>query len=415
MFKPIKSVSKKVVENTPLNLDKNFLFWLAGFSDAEGSFGIRKRKDRRGFSFSFRIRLHSDDIDTLHYICEKLGVGKVYLEKEKFECSYEVYKLLDLKNVIIPVFQYTKLYTNKYSDFLDFCKAIETRGEFNAIVSDQQIEEILKIKSGMNTNRLFDNKSKINSEIPNLHPLWVLGFFEGESSFFLNFSVPVLTVAQKNTSLNCLKGIELFFNNLPNQFNKTINSPKPGASKSILKDKNVLMLTWTNLDSLHDYILPFFQNLNNQGLFISRKKIDFFYWAKVVELRKLGLHLTTEGKDLVSRIELQMNHRRYSSNSNYIKKDFISDSEIKSVLSIRPTPYDVSSGLTHFSLSNVNKNKIKDLIYVYNKDNSIVEGSPFKKSSQVIKNLGVPKTSFFRYLNSNRFYKDKYLFTTTPL
>lgn len=36
---------------TPLNLDRNFLFWFAagGFTDAEGSFlrGVYKRKDRK--------------------------------------------------------------------------------------------------------------------------------------------------------------------------------------------------------------------------------------------------------------------------------------------------------------------------------------------------------------------------------
>lgn len=78
---------------------------------------IKEKIEKNGFNFSFRIRLHIDDVDVLHYICRKLGVGKVYLDISKAECTYMVSSLAEIISTIIPIFKFTKLYTTKYVDF----------------------------------------------------------------------------------------------------------------------------------------------------------------------------------------------------------------------------------------------------------------------------------------------------------
>jgi hypothetical protein len=54
---------------------KQFSRWLSGFIDGEGNFQVFM--DRNYLRAVFRIRLHIDDIATLHKIKEFLEVGNV--------------------------------------------------------------------------------------------------------------------------------------------------------------------------------------------------------------------------------------------------------------------------------------------------------------------------------------------------
>ena len=44
---------------------ENFYSWLAGFTDAEGSFYIKLTESDRNAAFSFKISLHIDDVSVL--------------------------------------------------------------------------------------------------------------------------------------------------------------------------------------------------------------------------------------------------------------------------------------------------------------------------------------------------------------
>lgn len=50
-------------------INKNWLEWLVGFTDAEGCFSIVPLKNRN-FRIFFRIRLHKDDIKVLREIAD---------------------------------------------------------------------------------------------------------------------------------------------------------------------------------------------------------------------------------------------------------------------------------------------------------------------------------------------------------
>jgi hypothetical protein len=164
---------------------------------------------------------------------------------------------------------------------------------------------------------------------------------------------------------------------------------------------------------LHDYILPFLENLYLNDNFLSRKVIDFKYWASIIKMRKLGLYLLVEGKDLLNKISLQMNNRRYSNSNDFKNTNEILDTAINSVLSMKP-PFNLESGLSHFNLTNKYKsiNKNNKLIYVYNLEGSIVKGSPFKNKSQTAKALLISKQSVSRYLDKSKPFKNKLNFTT---
>jgi hypothetical protein len=130
-FSVLNKIFTEQESKIPLNLDIKFLHWLAGFTDGEGSFSInitnsksKKNKDfNKYINFRFRIRLHIDDVDVLYKIQNKLGIGKVFLQKGISECIFVVSKFEDIKNIIIPIFNFTNLYTSKSIDFKNFCLA----------------------------------------------------------------------------------------------------------------------------------------------------------------------------------------------------------------------------------------------------------------------------------------------------
>ena len=103
------------------SVSSNFLFWLSGFTDAEGNFSIIL--NCAFVKFRFKILLHIDDIEVLKTIRSELGIRRIGVENS---CFFIVEKYTDIKNVICPIFKLFPLYTTKR---LDFYKAVLIKNE----------------------------------------------------------------------------------------------------------------------------------------------------------------------------------------------------------------------------------------------------------------------------------------------
>lgn len=101
--------------------DSDFLEWFRGFTDAEGSFVVRKVGDKY-YLFSLLINLHPDDVNTLIHIKETLGFGDVKVNGRL--AVLRVNKQEDIK-LIIEIFNEFPLNTTKHLNFLCFKKAWE--------------------------------------------------------------------------------------------------------------------------------------------------------------------------------------------------------------------------------------------------------------------------------------------------
>jgi LAGLIDADG endonuclease len=142
---------------------EDFFFWFSGFTDGEGNFLITM--DRGFVKFRFKISLHVDDIEVLNTIKSKLNVGRVTVEVSRDRCSFIVEKYADIRNVICPIFNSYPLHTSKRLDFEDFNKAVLIKDSINKKLSKTDMERIIYLKNGMNSNReIFTfqtNKSQI--------------------------------------------------------------------------------------------------------------------------------------------------------------------------------------------------------------------------------------------------------------
>jgi hypothetical protein len=78
-----------------------------------------------------------------------LNCGMVFLYPKRSWGEFKVYKLDDIINQIIPLFNQYPLQGSKRADYLDFCKVVELMKN-KAHLTAEGLEQIRKIKSGMN-------------------------------------------------------------------------------------------------------------------------------------------------------------------------------------------------------------------------------------------------------------------------
>jgi hypothetical protein len=100
----------------------------------------------------FQITQHTRDKQLLFNFQNYLGCGKYYTITGKDFGDFKVSRISDITEKIIPFFTKYCLQGVKSKDFEDFCKVANLM-EKKAHLTQEGLEEIRKIKSGMNTGR----------------------------------------------------------------------------------------------------------------------------------------------------------------------------------------------------------------------------------------------------------------------
>ncbi len=131
-------------------------YYLSGFADGEGSFNIslicRKQDYKKGWkvSPSFNISQKDDTIPLL--FMNFLECGKIRYRKDGI-CYFEVRKISDLYNKVIPFFdKYPLLSKDKKSVFRKFSKIIFLMKEKKHLEKDG-LKEILEIREKIKVKR----------------------------------------------------------------------------------------------------------------------------------------------------------------------------------------------------------------------------------------------------------------------
>jgi hypothetical protein len=149
-------------DNHPFTLNKQFLEWLAGFTDAEGNFSITLRKNKisdhensityssvKGVMLTFQIGLHIDDIKTLEIIKDKLQCGKISISGNR--CNYFVNDSFSLIHIVLPIFNFVQLNSTKFSQFNIFKEAVHLFINKLHLTSEGKIK-MISYKNKLNEN-----------------------------------------------------------------------------------------------------------------------------------------------------------------------------------------------------------------------------------------------------------------------
>ena len=126
--------------------------------------------------------MHKDDVNVLEYIKDTLGIGKVNVNNNK--CVFTITNTEGIYQ-LISIFDPFPLNSSKYLDFVNFKKAFELYLEKDNSLSKKELaDRIIELKNSMNTKRT-------NTILPKEHKItitksWLLGFIEGDGSFFIS-------------------------------------------------------------------------------------------------------------------------------------------------------------------------------------------------------------------------------------
>ena len=197
IFKPVQnSLSKINNEKKRLSFDTEFLQWFVGFTDAEGSFWINL-KNNSEVHFVFQITLHIEDSAVLYYIRDKLDIGLVTIQGKT--CSYRVHAFQTIVEILVPIFDQYPLLTHKQLNYKDWREAIllkKVAKEKGYKIDKVIYNNILKLKNRMNNLRTSYDAYNLTKDMVNKY--WLLGFVEGDGSFYFTNSKAVFSITQKD-------------------------------------------------------------------------------------------------------------------------------------------------------------------------------------------------------------------------
>lgn len=399
---PVKCLDNKT---PPYAGNDQFIQWFVGFSDAE-SFFLINTKNESEVHFTFQITLHIDDLGVLYTIIDRLGIGVV--SSKGNTCSYRISAFQVIVENLLPIFDSYSLLTHKQLDYRDWKKAIMLKKlgqEKGRSLNNDTYLKILDIKNNINRSRNnFDDYVLCDNMI---NKNWLIGFIEGDGTFYFSNSSVVFGITQKDKEI--LEKIAYFIEHNVPLSPPYYNLCVPNKPNCIIKNNtNAYQLVITDKDVLFQYIYPFFRSLP----FYSRKGIDFAIWGLVLYIFMYGYHNLPLGEILLLKLSNSMNSKRYFSNLI----DFIDLDKIKNIFNVEP-PFDIHSGKSHFYLAkeySLAKGSRKGFkVYIY-KNGIEIKGSPFNSFRSGSKALGINSTSSIRnYLDTGKIFKDGYTFYTS--
>ena len=155
-FPDVIPMVRPVVENQKIYKD-----WMCGFTSAEGCFLVNLAKSKshsQGLQVKlvFQLTQHSRDEKLIRSFIDFFQCGFVFQNREAY--SFEVTKLSDINEKIIPFFQQNPIQGVKRDDFEDFCRVAEIIKDKKHLTAEG-LDQIRKIKAGMNTGRQFDYRN----------------------------------------------------------------------------------------------------------------------------------------------------------------------------------------------------------------------------------------------------------------
>lgn len=340
----LKSLQRRYTSKSNKNLSQeNFLQWFVGFTDAEGNFSINivwnKDKTSIKISFIFKIALHIDDIKSLYIIQERLGIGNITINKNM--CIFTVSNKEGIIK-LINIFDTYILNTSKYLDYQNFKEAFILNSNKN--LSDVIVKnKILALKDNMNKKRTNFNRS-VEMVISKY---WLLGFIEGDGSFFLKRDTltPVFALELTASQLPVMLKIKEYLEN---------NLGFDEYSKHKLDNSSIIIITHVpsrksgslpsvslaikNIRVLNNYLIPFFDNL----VFLSKKGQDFIDFSIICHAIYNGIHRVESLKFLILKLSYTMNNFRLSTNLNSV--EHLSNEEKEKLMTATPTVKYLNDG-----------------------------------------------------------------------
>lgn len=323
-------------------LDKDFLEWFVGFTDAEGNFNIKITNlvgnTYKNAQFTFQIGLHKDEELLLNYIMNKIRCG--HMSKSNNKINFFVNDLNSLLYVIIPIFDHVNLNSSKYWNYELFKKAVNLTKDKSHLLSNGK-SEIISLQKEM--QKLSGKWIPNTSNSINITKCWLAGFIDGEGCFSYNKYVPRFKLENHYKELELYKKIREYLT----VGNTLLTSPRINVANS----NPMIVLEINKIKEIIEVLLPLMYK-DGYILLKSLKSKDFILWLNLVDIYYKGYHTIREGKYIFDAIKLHINRHRITTNVSLLKKkEYISLLEIENLLLKLyklDSPYEIKDGVRYY-------------------------------------------------------------------
>ena len=267
-----------------------------------------------------------------------MQIGNIRIDLKISEVTYEVSAQREIE-IILAIFTKFNLNTTKHLNFIAFERAFWLYVESSSQEARKELKSVIKsIIGSMNKQR---TDFTMPSNHYNISSYWLLGYVEGDGSFFFSASNKslVFAISQKGNEALMWAIQEFLHNLIPLELNNVIDNESWVKINSDRRGMfNLIVQRGSYLESI---LIPFFDSLTWR----SKKYLDYSDWKAILNLYKKGLHYLPEGEALINRILSQMNNNRLSTSKvARVDRDLL-QADIVKLLS-GPSNYEIKEGRT---------------------------------------------------------------------
>jgi hypothetical protein len=198
---------------------------------------------------------------------------------------------MSLIQIISPIFNFVKLNSSKYYQYLIFEKAINLI-KFKKHLTPEGKLEMIKYYNEIKVSSVSPSSKERNNI--SLTDYWLGGFIDGDGSFSIGKLAPRLKFDNHLRELELFKRIKEYFNFSSGNLN--IIQPRKNRPNS----NSMVTFEIREINVLKKVILPLFSKPN---ILQSKKLKDFNDWSILVNIYYLGYHLLPEGIALITEIK----------------------------------------------------------------------------------------------------------------
>jgi hypothetical protein len=282
--------------NLLLKNDKNFINWLVGITDGDGTFSFYRSK-KNVWTFCYQVSQSSYNLRLLYYMKQKLKIGSLTVIEKNKAAIYRVRNKEHLIEKIIPIFDTHPLLTSKHFKYVIFKKALLISNDFSLSMNEKDVL-ISTLKESQNfIPRHYKSpvwySKKVVTEI--MTKFWLVGFVEAEGSFFLVKKGParlvhVFELTQKSDE-HVLLAISLILN----------------IETGVIKKKTYYTIVTSKKETIDSIISYFFKTMKGM------KSLEYRIWARSFNKRNRGF-------EYLLGIQQQMHNIRSIRFNKYWKK-----------------------------------------------------------------------------------------------
>uniref|UniRef100_UPI0023EFFD51 homing endonuclease n=1 Tax=Leptographium wingfieldii TaxID=155675 RepID=UPI0023EFFD51 len=377
-------------------LDRSFIEWFVGFTDAEGNFNIKltdlNNNTFKYVQFTFQIDLHKDDIKVLEYIRDNLKCG--HISKSRDKVNFFINDQNSLLNVIIPLFDEVNLNSSKYHYFVLFKKAVMLIKNKEHLTDEGKLA-IINYKKEMQSMSGKWVPESIYNKI-NITKYWLAGFIDGEGSFSTNKYVPRFKLENHIKESELYHKIKEFMGT-----DKLIYSSD--RSDKRVESNPTIILEINKVKYIKEILIPLMYDSNNKLLLKTLKSKNFLLWLNLVDIYYLGYHTILEGKQLFDIIKNNINKYSLTTNDS-LKRGLKTLPEIKLLLSelyLLDSPYEIKNGVRYHRGTNNLVGESNQIISIDENNYRVVHNS----MSEATNSLNISRKTIKECLTTGKSYK----------